>query len=295
MDYHKIKDIEDQEQLLEKILSLQSEIRNQREKKRRLNTSEHEKYTRIFEPVTTTIAKLAPQAAPPAPAAPVEAGAPLQLKKEEEEEDEKFFDEPNNELFRQALYDVPENLRSDGVLGLNTAAHTIGNYDYEIEGNQLRCTDEAGYEVVFEIDSLELWMLLLVKNPTRIQLKVKAGKEYLPFVYDFKDIADKLKLVDTSQHMPGFILRKKYKILQALEHAGSGFLFTTKPPVKPDTVVVPSDKAGLLRDLYTAVAELRAGNTSMQNIVVPLAAEARRLGCLPRDLLSPEEETWVYA
>ena len=78
MDYHKIKAVEDQEQLLEKILSLQSEIRSQREKKRRLNTNEHEKYTRIFAPVTSSIAKLAPQAAPQ----PVPAQAPLQLKQE---------------------------------------------------------------------------------------------------------------------------------------------------------------------------------------------------------------------
>ena len=292
MDYHKIKDIEDEEQMLEEILSLQSEIRSQREKKRRLNTSQHEKYTRIFEPVTSTIAKLAPQPAPqPAQAPPL----PKQEIKEEEE-DEKFFDEPNNDLFRQALYEVPENLRSDGVLGLDTITHTIGEYEYEIEGNKLRCTNEnSDDEAVFEIDSLELWLLLLVKNPTRIELKLKTGKEYLPFVYEFKDIADRLQLVATSQHFLGFRFRKKYKILQDLEHAGSGFLFTTRPPVKPDTVVVPSDKAGLLRELYTAVAELRAGNTSMQNIVVPLAAEARRLGCLPKNLLSPEEETWVYA
>ena len=292
MDYRKIKDIEDQEQMLEEILSLQGEIRSQREKKRRLNTSQHEKYTRIFEPVTSTIAKLAPQPAPQP------AQAPPQPKQEikEEEEDVKFFDEPNNDLFRQALYEVPENLRSDGVLGLDIKTHTIGEYEYEIEGNKLRCINEnSDDEAVFEVDSLELWLLLLVKNPTRIELKLKTGKEYLPFVYEFKDIADRLQLVASSQHSLGFRFRRKYKILQDLEHAGNGFLFTTRPPVKPDTVVVPSDKAGLLRELYTAVAELRAGNTSMQNIVVPLAAEARRLGCLPKNLLSPEEETWVYA
>ena len=292
MDYRKIKDIEDQEQMLEEILSLQGEIRSQREKKRRLNTSQHEKYTRIFEPVTSTIAKLAPQPAPQP------AQVPPQPKQEikEEEEDVKFFDEPNNDLFRQALYEVSENLRSDGVLGLDIKTHTIGEYEYEIEGNKLRCINEnSDDEAVFEVDSLELWLLLLVKNPTRIELKLKTGKEYLPFVYEFKDIADRLQLVASSQHSLGFRFRRKYKILQDLEHAGNGFLFTTRPPVKPDTVVLPSDKAGLLRELYTAVAELRAGNTSMQNIVVPLAAEARRLGCLPKNLLSPEEETWVYA
>ena len=278
--------------MLEEILSLQGEIRSQHEKKRRLNTSQHEKYTRIFEPVTSTIAKLAPQPAPQP------AQLPPQPKQEikEEEEDVKFFDEPNNDLFRQALYEVPENLRSDGVLGLDIITHTIGEYEYEIEGNKLRCINEnSDDEAVFEVDSLELWLLLLVKNPTRIELKLKTGKEYLPFVYEFKDIADRLQLVASSQYSLGFRFRRKYKILQDLEHAGNGFLFTTRPPVKPDTVVLPSDKAGLLRELYTAVAELRAGNTSMQNIVVPLAAEARRLGCLPKNLLSPEEETWVYA
>ena len=182
------------------------------------------------------------------------------------------------------------------MLGLDIKTHTIGEYEYEIEGNKLRCINEnSDDEAVFEVDSLELWLLLLVKNPTRIELKLKTGKEYLPFVYEFKDIADRLQLVASSQHSLGFRFRRKYKILQDLEHAGNGFLFTTRPPVKPDTVVLPSDKAGLLRELYTAVAELRAGNTSMQNIVVPLAAEARRLGCLPKNLLSPEEETWVYA
>ena len=135
---------------------------------------------------------------------------------------------------------------------------------------------------------------MLVKNPNRIALKLKQGREFLPFVYEFKDIVDRLQL-EAALHFPGFRLRKKYKLLKELEHAGSGFLFTKNPPIRPDTVVVPSDRAGLLRELYTAIAELRAGNTSMQNIVVPLAAEAKRLGCLPKNLLSPEEETWVYA
>ena len=210
MDYRKIKDIEDQEQMLEEILSLQAEIRSQREKKRRLNTSQHEKYTRIFEPVTSTIAKLAPQPAPQP------AQLPPQPKQEikEEEEDVKFFDEPNNDLFRQALYEVPENLRSDGVLGLDIKTHTIGEYEYEIEGNKLRCTNEnSDDEAVFEVDSHELWLLLLVKNPTRIELKLKTGKEYLPFVYEFKDIADRLQLVASSQHSVGYRFRRKYKIL----------------------------------------------------------------------------------
>ena len=50
-----------------------------------------------------------------------------------------------------------------------------------------------------------------------------------------------------------------------------------------------------MRALLQALAELRAGNTSMRNLVVPLAQEAKRKNILPKHLLSPDEETWVFA
>ena len=65
--------------------------------------------------------------------------------------------------------------------------------------------------------------------------------------------------------------------------------------IHPSVVVVLSDKQGLLRALIKSVAELRSGNTSMQNLVVPLAQEAKRLNILPRNLLSSKEMTWVFA
>ena len=61
-------------------------------------------------------------------------------------------------------------------------------------------------------------------------------------------------------------------------------------PILTDQVV-----EALLRELVKSVAELRSGNTSMQNVVVPLAQEAKRLKILPPGLLSPKELTWVYA
>ena len=89
------------------------------------------------------------------------------------------------------------------------------------------------------------------------------------------------------------------------DKTGPGFLFSVKPPppsvprsgkrIKPTTVVIPSDKKGLLRELVKAVAELRAGNTDMQNYVVPLAQEAKRKRILPRNLLSADEQMWVFA
>ena len=56
-------------------------------------------------------------------------------------------------------------------------------------------------------------------------------------------------------------------------------MFSNPPPpflFHSSTVVIPSDKKGLMRELLQALAELRAGYNSMQNIVVPLAQEAKR-------------------
>ena len=60
-------------------------------------------------------------------------------------------------------------------------------------------------------------------------------------------------------------------------------------------VVVPSNKKKLMRELMKGVAELRSGNTSMQNVVAPLAQEAKRLKILPPGLLTDKEMAWVYA
>ena len=50
-----------------------------------------------------------------------------------------------------------------------------------------------------------------------------------------------------------------------------------------------------MRALLQALAELRAGNTSMRNFVVALVKEAKRKKILPHNLLSADEETWVFA
>ena len=102
-----------------------------------------------------------------------------------------------------------------------------------------------------------------------------------------------------------YTTRAKFKLFpkSMKTNFGSGFLFSIRPPptfkrkkrlFHPSTVVIPSDKKGLLRALLQAVTELRAGNTSMQN-VVPLAHEAKRKRILPVNLLSPDEMTWIFA
>ena len=73
-------------------------------------------------------------------------------------------------------------------------------------------------------------------------------------------------------------------------------MFTYHSPlVNPNTVVIPSDNEGLMHALVVALAKLRACNNSMRNILVPLAQEAQRKRILPKDLLTPNETTWVFA
>ena len=50
--------IEDQERLLEEMLSIQADIRKQNERKRILKSNDDERYSKMFKPVTRSIQKL---------------------------------------------------------------------------------------------------------------------------------------------------------------------------------------------------------------------------------------------
>ena len=250
----------------------------------------------MFKPVTGAIEKLIPQPQVSTPVADLlkldggddGGGEAMPLKTEEEQREEIQLDEPGI-VYKQALTDVPVRFRDDGLLGLDTANHRIGDYVYSVDGDTLKVHGN-NEEYEYEIDDIDLWKLLLVKNPQRINLNLyDKHKQLLPFVEKYREIATELNL--TNAAAPGFKKRTKYKI--AILEIGSGFLFTTHPPA--NTLLIPSDNPGLLRALYVALAELRAGNSSMRNIVVPLSQEARRKGILPENLLSADEETWVFA
>ena len=144
----------------------------------------------------------------------------------------------------------------------------------------------------FDINDYKLWQLLLVKRPSSIGLDLKTNQKLLQ---DYIGIVDTLDLVqDAEESRIPYPNRVKFKLLS--NKHGSGFLFSTRPPLfHPSTVVLPSDKKGLLRELLLAVAELRAGNTSMQNLVVLLAKKAKRKRILPRNLLTADEMTWIFA
>lgn len=294
MSFHiyRIDRLADEKRLMEEKLKMENQIRKKREKNNKLKTAENEKYKRMFEPVTKSINEA--RLTIPAESAPI-------IKdeiKDENHEVRKMEEEKSSILYTTAIDTIPTSMLDDGVFGL---FHTdeerdsgwIGNNKFHVQGNTLIAENlEDGRVKSFEIESIELWKLLLVKNPKKIHLNLDsdAGKEVLN---EYRHIAKELDLLENAQTLPNYKNRAKYKLLTK---KGKGFLFSSRPPpFHPSTIVIPSDKKGLLRALVKAVAELRAGNTSMQNIVVPLAQEAKRKRILPRKLLSPEEMTWVFA
>ena len=150
-----------------------------------------------------------------------------------------------------------------------------------------------------EINDFNLWVFLLVMNPKSINLPLRDPQgNILPYISRYTEIVKRLGLVEQFEKHTRSRNRIKYKLIKEVSaKSGNGFLFTTKPPalIHPDTVVIPSDRDGLLKSLFLALSEFRAGNTSMRNIVVPLAAEAKRKGILPMNLLTNDEKTWVFA
>ena len=321
--------IAEEARLMEEMLQIQSKIRAQKEKERVLKTSRNEKYSTMFKPITSSLERLKPTIA--AAAAPNIAAQKIEkeIKKEDEEmdkqsdgeeEEESEEEEEEGDLYDRVLRAIPEELRSDGVFGLkvnrnNNRVGQIGRYTFQVMNNnriEFHTADEWPFEAY--INNPDLWALLLVKNPNSIHLQLKTlDGEYRRFVSHYKTLVDGLGLADNilTNYHHGVMRRIKYKIIKDLDpKIGQGFLFSVRPPpfaasaataatadkrIKPSTVVIPSDKKGLLRELVKAVAELRAGNTSMRNLVVPLAQEAKRKRILPRNLLSADEKTWVFA
>ena len=288
------------------MLELQREIRAQRELVRDRDSAKRDKYTKIFEPVTKTLTDMSTPVVPAAPAAPApskEEEPLIQFDDIKDEEPGELYAETlaatpqgPGELYIRALAEIPQRLRDDGKLGFDTVNHMIGDWIYEVIGNTLVVRNGDEEENIF-IDDYKVWCLLLVLNPKKIKLETQDEEgQLLPFVKEYARIADRLDLLDRFESLRTGQKRIKYNLLKRV-HAGSGFLFTTHPPtlIHPDTVVVPSDPAGLMNALSLALAEFRAGNVSMRNVVVPLAAEANRMGILPKNLLSNDEMTWVFA
>ena len=302
MSFHlyRIDSLADEKCLLTKKLNREKQIRKHREKNRRLKSAKSHEYSTIFEPVTKSLDDLKEIHKTAAAAAAV----PLQLDETIRDSPPLVSDGKPGALYLQALDSIPIKSLDDGVFGLNIHTQSIGNNSFYVDNNSLIVENkDDGTIQTFDINDFVLWQLLLVKRPHEVGLNFKNGKRK-DVLKQYLDIVKSLNLIhDANKRGVPYRTRAKFKLFpKSMKTSfGSGFLFSIRPPpfekrlFHPSTVVIPSDKKGLLRALLQAVTELRAGNTSMQNVVVPLAQEAKRKKILPANLLTSDEMTWVFA
>ena len=328
--FYRIDSLANEERLLREKLKMENQIRKNRERNRHSRTAQSLRYSRMLEPVTNSLEELKNIQKSPA-VKPHREENLIDLDDDDDDDgndtslltkplmsdnlkDIEVDDEKPGELYLQAINSIPQRYLDDGVFGLNIETGTIGNNAFSVSGNRLSIQNKDSIKHL-DIDEYDLWRLLLVQRPASIGLDLKSVegqkilKEYIAIVNDLDLVSDAShrsgKSKNRKDQQQQYKTRAKFKLLQ---HGlkGSGFLFSVRPPpfiknknkknvFHPSTIVIPSDKKGLLRALLQAVAELRAGNTSMQNIVVPLAQEAKRKKILSRNLVYPDEMTWVFA
>ena len=314
--FHTISSIDDEQDLLQKLIHLETQIRAKRERERLLRTGQSEIYGRIFEPITREIKTLkqvetlgAPAAPPtpvptPAPASPTPLGTP-QYKtppttpagSPPKTAPAKFelSDVIAAEYF-DAKREIKARNREDGYLGLDIDTQTVTGRHYTINGNQIIVDSPSRKKgkIKITIQHPRTWVMLLAKNPNNIisNTDFRTHQTY-PWVLEWQDIAQRLHFkdfIDNSPHAADVRKRAKFKMLQK----GKGFLYSLVPP--PHTVVLPSDPQGVLRELEKSIAEYKAGNSSMRNIIGPLIQQARRMKILPKYLQKTcKEFNWIYA
>ena len=330
MSYHSLRldDVDNEERLLAEIVSLENKIRRSKETAHVHKIAQEKHFNEVFRPITSVLTKQ--QRAETTSPQPPSFSKTLSIDEEADDDSTDGEDEEKNVKLEpgQSMYSaVADNIktrdRDDGVFGLNVRTHKIGDYTWQVVGDRLHVYNKKGQERTVTIDSYDLWRILLNQSTNKIQLRKKNGR-YTMAVKKYMQIVKDLGLVDIAMRnktLANLEKRVKWPLVKNTRTVvGKGFLFTTKRPpflskkgrgssrianntmrcrksklLHPSVVLIPSNKKQLLRQLLKGVAELRSGNTSMRNIVVPLAQEAKRRKILPPGLLTDREMTWVYA
>ena len=314
--FHTISSTEDEQDLLSKIIRIETQIRAQREKERLLRTGQNETYSRIFEPITRELKTIqqvealpppvplpvpgGPPGGPSAPSTPatpvVGTGSPRQALFSTPVKTPKTPPTPDTESsidYQKALKTVKTRNRDDGYLGLDSVHKLTVGRVYHVQGNTLVVAPGSGhpYETRITVHNPRTWVMLLAKNPGNIiELRNFKTREYFPYVHEYKKIAEELGFVDFVERTGEIAKRNmtKFKLLE-----DGGFLYSLLPP--PPLRVLPSDPQGVLRELQKALAEYRAGNASMRNIIGPLTQQAQRMKILPKSLKKTLSDfNWVY-
>ena len=323
MYFHRITSPADEQQLLRQIIDTDTEIRSQKERKRIADISNRATYQKIFDPITSTMRSVAKTPPPVGDLITFEDNSPPPSPGKEEDGVEMESENSSQEesAYDRVLKSIRPTLLEDGFLGLCPDSMLIGKYRYSVDGDMLTIHDQTEGDKSFSIQDDDVWKLLLMKTPPAKIRTGEAAKKY-------REIIKSANLI--GHFIPSKIRnRKKYDIGKGL------YLYTKTPPQIPDltssdtkkaspaiteptssdvknkstavtesissnskkvsTIVIPAKKQRLLRMFIQSLAELRAGNESMRNIVVQLAQAAKSRNILPKNLLTDDELTWAFA
>ena len=142
--FYRIDSLADEKRLLKNKLNREKQIRQHREKNRRLKSAKSREYSTIFEPVTKSLDDLKDIHKTAAAAVSSQTG---DLMKEDDLIDEPIHDlglspllAPDRKpgaLYLQALDSIPIKSLDDGVFGLNIHTQSIGNNNFYVDNNTL--------------------------------------------------------------------------------------------------------------------------------------------------------------
>ena len=169
---------------------------------------------------------------------PIENPKPIQTTKYRKHRKQmRHINNPVDNSYTKALQSVKSNYRGDGYFGLDVKKKLVGGLPYNVDGNRLSVDVGSGKDKVFQIDDIDVWKWLLLKNPES-QLPIYddgddgGGKPTAAF-RQYKDIADSLNLIDWARSSglseKTYSQKRKYKLL-INNPKGKGFLFTARPP-----------------------------------------------------------------
>jgi hypothetical protein len=254
-----VRSLKDQERLLQSILETKNNIRTEREKQRIRNEKLNLQYAMLMNPITRQLEAVLPTTTT------TTTTTPQQESEETPEEIEQLAPPPDREktLYEQALQ-LTQHARGNDASSLLVDSQTINNIPYSVEnGTSLVLhTPEGGPELVFHNIDEHVWQLLLTNDATGLPLR-QTNNLPTQTLRKYRHIIQKLNVAyDPPVQKQRDLFSPRLKEAAA---AGSGLVF-------------PCDVPTLMRDLRVYAAEYRAGNRSIVNYIVPLAAEARRLG-----------------
>ena len=202
----------------------------------------------------------------------------------------------------ELLATIPDTQRDDGTFGLYWKHRLIGGMPFKLTENGLQVTTGRNEVKNIKINHTDTWKLLLYQNPEdKPGLILRANGQDTPAVQEYRKIVHDLDLINIVERSKNprkkanYQKRKKFTSFLSENVKGSGLLFSYKKPstfpdsryqksgeglksgfFPPNTVIIPSENKDLLIKLATSLSERDAGNTSLENLIVALAREARR-------------------